>query len=417
MTSDSHCSMPISRKGIGGKKSSRDSCCRFSWLKFLRTCWRLGFKNIEPASQSLCHRKLIEQSSKWFLETHVSHVAQNGCFPTWFVGFVAREDAEELLKEKEQGCFLIRLSDKAIGYVLSYRGRDRFRHFVINQSDTGRFVVRGADEGHDTVSELIQHYKTSPIEPFGEYLTSSCFEPPVDSTYDVIQRVSHRENKKKVERNSEPPPLVPKSKRTLEEVPTVPMRRRHHETDPPSNPSRMLYAQFRKKPTRNLHESQQHIRKDCFPGATAKRVAGCTTLNQNSRKRRPLSAPEYTLLGMADLTSGPSFSPKTIREPTPEKLNPSRRPHSTDHLHHDAIYFLAGRPGSPQTAYKETTSHTLHHHSNPVYAEIHTEAFSGCFSHDDIYEIIPGIEDTYKPEIFSNTYESVEDLNDLLYSK
>ncbi|XP_077424057.1 SH2 domain-containing protein 7-like [Vanacampus margaritifer] len=397
MASDSNCSMLISRKGIGGKRSSWDSSCRFSWLKSLRTCWKFGFKNIEPASQSFCHWKLIELSSKWFLETQVSPIAQNGCLPTWFVGFLDRENAEEILKEKEQGCFLIRVSDKAVGYVLSYRGRDRCRHFVINQSDTGSFVVRGAAEGHDTVSELIQHYKTSPIEPFGEYLTSSCFEPPADRTYDVIQHVSHTEAEKKMERNSDQPPLVPKSKITLEEVPPVPRRSRHHEADPPSNPNTMLYAQLRKKPTRNLHESQQHIRKDCFPGATARRVAGCTTLNQNSRKRRPLSVPEYSLLGLADLTSGPSFSPKTTRGPTSKKINQSRKPqssHSTDHLNHDAIYFLASRPGSPHTAYKENTPHTPHHHSNPLYGGINTEAFGGGFSHDDIYEIIPGIEDT-----------------------
>ena len=47
---------------------------------------------------------------------------------------------------------------------------------MISQSETGKFVVCGDTEGHNTVSELIEYYKTSPIEPFGEYLTSSCFE-------------------------------------------------------------------------------------------------------------------------------------------------------------------------------------------------------------------------------------------------
>lgn len=37
-----------------------------------------------------------------------------------FLGFIDR-DAEEILREKELGCFLIRLSDKAIGYILSYK--------------------------------------------------------------------------------------------------------------------------------------------------------------------------------------------------------------------------------------------------------------------------------------------------------
>ncbi|XP_051918239.1 uncharacterized protein LOC127598432 [Hippocampus zosterae] len=415
MTLDLNRPVLMSGKGIGGKRSSRDNCCRFTWLKSLSTCWRFGFKNIEPTSQSLCHRKLIELSSKWFLETQVSHIAQDGSFPTWFVGFLAREDAEEILKEKDQGCFLIRLSDKAIGYVLSYRGRDRCRHFVINQSDTGLFVVRGAAEEHDTVSELIWHYKTSPIEPFGEYLTSSCFEAPADGTYDVIR---HAEAKKKVERNSEKPTLLSKSKTMLEEVPPVPRRGRYQETSPPNNPNRILYARLRKKPTRHCHASQQHIHKDRLPSATASRLVGCTTLDQNPKKRRPVSAPSYSLPVLADLTSGARFSPNTTRGPS--SSNPCRKPpssHSTNFLNNDAIYFLAGRPDRPHLTSIETTSHTPHHLTNPVYAEIHTKAFGGCFSRDDTYEIIPGIEDAFKPEILSNTYESVEDLNHLLSSK
>nr|XP_046208016.1 SH2 domain-containing protein 7-like [Oncorhynchus gorbuscha] len=81
-----------------------------------------------------------------------------------------------MLRDKELGCFLIRLSDKAMGYILSYRGRDRCRHFVINQSKSGQFIVSGDTEEHETLGELIEHYKTSPIEPFREYLTCSCLE-------------------------------------------------------------------------------------------------------------------------------------------------------------------------------------------------------------------------------------------------
>ncbi|CDQ94925.1 unnamed protein product, partial [Oncorhynchus mykiss] len=92
-----------------------------------------------------------------------------------------------MLRDKELGCFLIRLSDKAMGYILSYRGRDRCRHFVINQSKSGQFIVSGDTEEHETLGELIEHYKTSPIEPFREYLTFSCLESSRGEVYDVIK--------------------------------------------------------------------------------------------------------------------------------------------------------------------------------------------------------------------------------------
>uniref|UniRef100_A0A8D3AYK8 SH2 domain containing 7 n=1 Tax=Scophthalmus maximus TaxID=52904 RepID=A0A8D3AYK8_SCOMX len=113
--------------------------------------------------------KLRELASKWFIETQVPLIVHNGFFPTWFLGFITRNsslsfyrDAEEILRLKEQGCFLVRLSKKAIGYILSYKGKDRFRHFVINQSEKGQFVVCGDCEAHDTMPDLIQYYNHLP---------------------------------------------------------------------------------------------------------------------------------------------------------------------------------------------------------------------------------------------------------------
>ncbi|XP_054632433.1 SH2 domain-containing protein 2A-like [Dunckerocampus dactyliophorus] len=382
----------ISGEGVEKKTSKQDSFQNFPWFKALRTRWRFRFKGLEmleqrePSPRVLWDRKLTELSSKWFIETQVAHIAPNGFFPTWFVGFIRREDAEEMLKEKDCGCFLIRLSDKAIGYILSYRGRDRCRHFVISQSESGHFVVSGDSGGHDTVPELIQHYKTSPIEPFGEYLTSSCFETPTDRLYDVIVSSATEE---KAHWNSKHPPLPQNSQRTLEQVP--PMTRKGKQQD------KGLYAKIKKQPARALQSNQQHT-----PGANTRMVEGCP------RKCRPVSAPDtvYSVLyGPAELhtdrhspTPKPRLSPKTMR---PEKTYPHITPprsHSTQHLSDGAVYFLAGRPGGPHTARVDTTPHTLHRHCDPVY------------THDDTYEIIPGIEETTKAKFNSNTYESVEEI-------
>ncbi|XP_015224931.1 PREDICTED: SH2 domain-containing protein 7-like, partial [Cyprinodon variegatus] len=117
---------------------------------------------------------LKELVLRWFRDTQAQLILQNGNFPNWFQGLAARKEAEDVLRDKALGCFLIRLSDKAIGYILSYKGHDRCRHFVISQNPDGQFVISGDCQLFGSLTELIEHYKVSPIQPFGEYLTSSC---------------------------------------------------------------------------------------------------------------------------------------------------------------------------------------------------------------------------------------------------
>ncbi len=63
------------------------------------------------------------------------------------------------------------------------RGQDRCRHFVINQTKTGLLVVSGDSTTHNSLTELISHFKTTPIQPFGEYLTS--YNTDMDSVEEV----------------------------------------------------------------------------------------------------------------------------------------------------------------------------------------------------------------------------------------
>ncbi|XP_026072753.1 uncharacterized protein LOC113052556 [Carassius auratus] len=136
-----------------------------------------------------------EHILKWFVETQAVHILCDGSFPPWFQGFISRQEAEDQLQDKNVGCFLIRLSEKSIAYILSYRGQDRCRHFVINPTNTGLFVVAGDSTTHNSLTELINHFKTTPIQPFGEYLTSYDTDVDMDSVeedtknelYDVVQ--------------------------------------------------------------------------------------------------------------------------------------------------------------------------------------------------------------------------------------
>ncbi|XP_030620994.1 SH2 domain-containing protein 7 [Chanos chanos] len=127
---------------------------------------------------------------KWFMETQAALILCEGNFPSWFQGFISRQDAEDILRDKTLGCFLIRLSAKAIGYILSYRGKDRCRHFVINQNKEGLLVVSGDFTAHRNLIDLIEHFKTTPIQPFGEYLASTTTETSSDELYDVVQNKS-----------------------------------------------------------------------------------------------------------------------------------------------------------------------------------------------------------------------------------
>ncbi|XP_054627865.1 uncharacterized protein LOC129179064 isoform X2 [Dunckerocampus dactyliophorus] len=123
---------------------------------------------------------------RWFIGTQAPLILQYGNFPDWFQGFTARKHAEDLLQDKALGSFLIRLSEKAIGYILSYKGLGRCRHFVITQNQDGLFVIAGDCHTYDSITKLIEHYKVSPIQPFGEYLTSSCHEANASGLYDVV---------------------------------------------------------------------------------------------------------------------------------------------------------------------------------------------------------------------------------------
>ncbi|XP_043837459.1 SH2 domain-containing protein 7 [Dromiciops gliroides] len=129
---------------------------------------------------------LKDLAIKWFMETQAPLILQNGTLPDWFHGFITRKQAEELLRDKPVGCFLIRLSDRAMGYILSYRGFNRCRHFVINQLQNRRYIISGDTCNHATLTALIGYYQGAKIEPFGETLTTACPRPEEDSLYDAI---------------------------------------------------------------------------------------------------------------------------------------------------------------------------------------------------------------------------------------
>ncbi|XP_061669353.1 SH2 domain-containing protein 7 [Syngnathoides biaculeatus] len=133
-------------------------------------------------------RELVLQ---WFIGTQAQRILQNGYFPRLHSKRELKH-AEDLLRDKALGSFLIRLSEKAIGYILSYKGLERCRHFVISQNQEGFFVISGDCHTYCCITNLIEHFKVSPIQPFREYLTTSCTEVSTGELYDVVNYNSKR---------------------------------------------------------------------------------------------------------------------------------------------------------------------------------------------------------------------------------
>ncbi|NXJ13070.1 SH22A protein, partial [Odontophorus gujanensis] len=114
---------------------------------------------------------LQEQTKLWFKQTQVHRLGSTGKLPAWFHGFISRRDTEQMLQDEPLGCFLVRFSESTVGFVLSYRGRERCRHFVLDQLPNGRYVILGEHSAHPELAELLQHYTRVPIPPYGELLT------------------------------------------------------------------------------------------------------------------------------------------------------------------------------------------------------------------------------------------------------
>ncbi|KAM4619351.1 SH2 domain-containing protein 7-like isoform 2-T2 [Polymixia lowei] len=436
------------------KKHSKAHCFRTCLMLHHKD--RTGMERRDPSVESMAERTeggLRHLALKWFTETQAPLILHNGIFPTWFQGFIDRKNTEDTLRDKEVGCFLIRLSDKAIGYILSYKGKNRCRHFVINQSQSGQFVVSGDTQVHDTLSDLIEYYKTYPIEPFGEYLTSSCFEESTRGLYDIIQvsckekpvvsvRVVENVKDQWGNRTSELPPKLP-PKSTPKEIPPLPRTGRALKSgsldDQTSAHGGVLYAQLEKHRPREITRVT-HSCQESSPEGSSRRAEGSALQSQACLKNNisgcsgdaPGSGTVYSELSLLDRKSRslplldddsdeqqsyklsafspapPRLSPESPREACchslpQEQTKTCSRPtssHSLDYLCNSPIYYLAGRPGR-QLNTDETRSFPSDRDS--MYADVPGEATRGRFLLENTYEQIP-----WRAE--SNTYESLEDL-------
>ncbi|XP_060097027.1 SH2 domain-containing protein 4B [Heteronotia binoei] len=93
----------------------------------------------------------------------------------WFHGIISRQEAEELLMNKCEGAFLVRVSEKIWGYALSYRHQSGFKHFLVDASGDFYSFLGVDPNRHATLTDLIDFHKEEIITSSGgELLLDPC---------------------------------------------------------------------------------------------------------------------------------------------------------------------------------------------------------------------------------------------------
>ncbi|XP_075412687.1 SH2 domain-containing protein 4A [Tenrec ecaudatus] len=115
-----------------------------------------------------------EDIIRWFKEDQLplraGYQKTSDTIAPWFHGILTLKRANELLSVGMPGSFLIRVSEKIRGYVLSYLSEDGCKHFIIDASlDSYSFL--GVDQlQHATLADLVDYHKVEPITSLGKEL-------------------------------------------------------------------------------------------------------------------------------------------------------------------------------------------------------------------------------------------------------
>ncbi|KAK7115853.1 myosin-IIIb-like isoform X2 [Littorina saxatilis] len=115
-------------------------------------------------------------AAEWFKQTQTEHVMNptNTRFAEWFHGIISRKESERLLKDKIIGSFLIRVSESRFGYTLSFKDKNRVRHYMIDQLKNGKFIIIGEPKVHRTLHTLIAYHRKVKISNWEGLLTVPC---------------------------------------------------------------------------------------------------------------------------------------------------------------------------------------------------------------------------------------------------
>ncbi|KAJ7313274.1 hypothetical protein JRQ81_004559 [Phrynocephalus forsythii] len=133
-----------------------------------------GEPHRKQAIQRTASTSTQESIVRWFKEEQLHLRAgfekSTDRIAPWFHGILTTKKAEELLRGLVPGSFLIRISEKIKGYVLSYMSAEGCKHFLIDASgDSYSFL--GADQlQHSTLADLVDYHNEEPITSLGKEL-------------------------------------------------------------------------------------------------------------------------------------------------------------------------------------------------------------------------------------------------------
>jgi hypothetical protein len=112
--------------------------------------------------------KVKKKVVKWWLKFERKkgcHVDEEGSVHPWFHGLISRVEAEDYLFDQENGAFLIRISERTNGYALSFKHRQRIRHYKLGFSKNGGYEITGNDEEFGDIAEMVEYFKEHAITP------------------------------------------------------------------------------------------------------------------------------------------------------------------------------------------------------------------------------------------------------------
>lgn len=102
----------------------------------------------------------------------------------WFHGLISRKESEKLLASRTVGCFLVRVSENRLGYTLSYRIRDRCKHYMVEQDTRGRYALVGVEKICDSLNGLVAWFQRNQINEAGDMLRDPCGQNVDDNGYE-----------------------------------------------------------------------------------------------------------------------------------------------------------------------------------------------------------------------------------------